>query len=130
MSQRLRLAGRWILASYFVVGGIGHFVLTRFFVMIVPPALPAPELLVYVSGVFELLGAAGILWPPTMRFSGWGLIALMVCVLPANVFMAMHPEGFSQFSPLTLWARVPAQGLLAALAIWSCTLLPPRTKPG
>jgi len=49
---------------------------------------------VIVSGVFELLGAAGLLWRPTRRLAGLGLIALTVAVTPADIYMLRQPELF------------------------------------
>ena len=85
---------------------------------IVPPALPWPRALVLISGVFELLGAAGLLWPPTRRLAGWALIALTVAVTPANVYMLMQHEAFQ----VPLWLlvlRLPFQLVLLWLIWWS-----------
>ncbi len=79
---------------WFAIGGLGHFVAADFFINIVPPYIPYPEAAVYVSGVFELLGAIGLLFPSWRRQAGWGLFALTLCVTPANVNMFLHPENF------------------------------------
>ncbi|MDQ8038311.1 MAG: DoxX family protein [Pedobacter sp.] len=79
---------------WFAVGGLGHFVAADFFIKIVPPYIPYPEAAVYVSGVFELLGAVGLLLPQWRRLAGIGLFALTLCVTPANVHMFLHPEQF------------------------------------
>jgi uncharacterized membrane protein len=79
---------------WFLLGGIGHFTATGFFTGIVPPWVPYPEMAVYVSGVFELLGAAGLLVPQWRRRAGIGLFALTLSVTPANVHMWLHPELF------------------------------------
>jgi uncharacterized membrane protein len=52
---------------WFFIGGIAHFVFTEAEMRIVPPYIPWPREAVLVSGVFELLGAVGLLWPPTRR---------------------------------------------------------------
>lgn len=80
---------------WFAVGGLGHFVAADFFIRIVPPYIPYPEAAVYVSGVFELLGAIGLLLPQWRRLAGIGLFALTLCVTPANVHMFLHPEQFA-----------------------------------
>ncbi len=95
--------------------GVLHFAQPQFFISIVPAYLPYPATLVAVSGAAEILGAIGILVPRTRRFSGWGLIALYVCVFPANINMALHP---GQYSPALLWLRLPFQALLIAWAYW------------
>lgn len=109
---------------WFLVGGIGHFVATDFFVHIVPPYIPQPRAVVYLSGACELLGAIGILLPGTRRLAGIGLIALTVCVTPANVHMWLHPEQFPEFPAALFGPRLVLQVLLLALILW-CTQ--PRT---
>ena len=85
---------------------------------IVPPWLPWPRAVVLVSGVFELLGAAGLVWPRTRQLAGWGLIALTVAVTPANVTMLVHHEAFD----VPVWLlvlRLPFQLVLLWLIWWS-----------
>ena len=85
---------------------------------IVPPYVPWPWAAVIVSGVFELIGAAGILWRPTRRMAGLGLMALTVAVTPAHIYMLQQPELFS----VPIWAlrvRLPIQVGLLWLIWWS-----------
>src|SRR5215207_488689 len=60
------------LAAMFVMTGVAHFVnpLRRDMIAIVPPRLPAAGVLVTITGVLELMGAAGLLYPPTCRRGG------------------------------------------------------------
>ena len=76
------------LAAMFVVTGIAHFVnpLRRDLIAIVPPRLPAPGLLVTVTGVLELLGAAGLLYPPTRVAAAVLLGLMMVDMFTSNVY--------------------------------------------
>ena len=103
------MAGRMVMGVLFIVAGALHFVLAKVYLGIMPPLLPAPLLLVYVSGAFEVLGGVGLLVPATQRFAAWGLIALLVAVWPANVYMATIPEHFPSIPGWALWARVPLQ---------------------
>lgn len=82
------------LALMFVVTGIAHFVnpLRRDLIAIVPPRLPAPALLVTVTGVLELLGAAGLLYPPTRPAAAVALGVLMIAMFPANVYASRMPS--------------------------------------
>jgi uncharacterized membrane protein len=82
------------LAAMFVMTGIAHFVnpLRRDMIAIVPPRLPAPGLLVTVTGVLELLGAVGLLYPPTRVAAGACLFVLMVVMFPANVYASRMPN--------------------------------------
>lgn len=79
---------------WFFIGGIGHFVTPAFFVKIVPPYIPYAEAVVFVSGIFELAGAIGLLLLPWRRLAGIGLFVLTLCVTPANIHMWLHPELF------------------------------------
>lgn len=102
---------------WFFFGGIGHFTVADFFVVIVPPYLPQPKLLVMISGVFELLGAIGLLYAPTRKAAAWGLFALTLCVTPANVYMWQNPELFPKFPPLLLSIRLAVQVVLLAAIV-------------
>ena len=82
------------LAAMFVVTGVAHFVnpLRRDMIAIVPPRLPAAGLLVTVTGVLELLGAAGLLVPPTRAAAAICLFVLMLAMFPANIYAAGMPN--------------------------------------
>jgi uncharacterized membrane protein len=82
------------LAAMFAVTGVAHFVpaLRRDMIAIVPPRLPAPSLLVTITGVLELVGAAGLLHPPTRVAAAACLFALMLVMFPANVYASLMPN--------------------------------------
>jgi uncharacterized membrane protein len=92
--RRLRswpLALRGGLAAMFVVTGASHFVgLREDLINMVPPALPEPALLVTITGVLELAGAAGLLWRRTVPWAAAGLTALLIAMFPANVYAALE----------------------------------------
>lgn len=105
-----------LIAALFIGAGVMHFVKPAMYASIVPPWLPAPMTLVMISGVFEILGGLGILLPGTRVWAGWGLIALLVAVLPANVQMLLnaHAAHASRGWQAALVARLPLQALLIA----------------
>ena len=120
---RGQVAGLVVVFLWFFIGGIMHFVATDTEARIVPPWFPWPVAAVLVSGVFELLGAAGILRASTRRPAGIGLFLLTLAVTPAHVYMLQRPELF----PIPLWAlwvRLPVQAALLWLILWS-TRRPP-----
>ena len=103
----LRLFSRYALALLFALAGSWHFVHPATYLAIMPPQLPQPLLLVYISGVFEVLGGLGLLPARTQLLAGWGLLALLVAVFPANVYMAvihehLHIPGWLVWRRLTL----------------------------
>ena len=118
---------RWLLAAFFIVAGINHFRDPEPYRLMMPPWLPGPGLLIYASGVAEILGGVGVLVPAARRFAGWGLIILLAAVFPANLHMAMHSVQLPGLpAPAwALWARLPLQPVLMAW-VWWVSLAPRR----
>lgn len=116
----LKLILRILLSALFIAAGVAHFVMPEVYVAIMPPYLPAPLALVYISGVFEILGGVGLFIPKLRRPAAWGLVALLIAVFPANIHMALHqlPMGDVQPSQASLWLRLPMQFVLIAWAYW------------
>lgn len=104
-----------------MAAGVNHFVMPRTYEAIMPEYLPAHRELVYASGVAEFGAAALTLHPATRRLGGWGLIATLLGVFPANVEMALKPEKFGSIPSAALWARLPLQGMMLYL-VWRATL--------
>ncbi len=115
----LRNLGLAFVFLWFMLGGIAHFIATDFFVAIMPPYIGFHREIVYLSGVFEILGAIGILIPATRRWAGIGLFLLVVCVSPANIHMWLHPELFPDVPSAFLGARLVIQLALLWLIWWS-----------
>ena len=109
---------KWLLAIVMTFAGVMHFVAPRGYVKIMPKFIPAPEAMVAISGVFEVLGGVGLLIPATQIYAAWGLIALFVAVFPANVNMASHkiPLGKKPVPTWALWARLPLQAVFIGWA--------------
>lgn len=102
----------YAIAAMFTVAGIAHFVRPRTFVPLVPPYLPRPRLLVYLSGAAEIAGGVGVLIPSVQVYAGWGLLALLLAVLPVHTYMARHPDDFAAVPPWVLYLRIPLQFVL------------------
>lgn len=118
-SERARRWMRWLIAAGFVLGGTMHFMATDAYVGVMPPYIPAPRLMVLVSGVFEIAGGIGLLIPALRKWAAWGLVALLVAVFPANVHMALNPEVMPFSVPdWALGVRLPVQFVLIALVLW------------
>jgi uncharacterized membrane protein len=115
--ELIRVVLRGLAAIFFVVAGTFHFLKPDLYVQIMPPYLPAPGLLVAVCGVAEIAGGIGLLIRPLRRAAGWGLVALLIAVFPANIYMAQHPGQF-HFAPWILWARLPLQAVFIAWVWW------------
>ena len=120
--------GLAIVFLFFMGGGITHFTDPAFYESIMPPWIGFHTEIVYISGIFEILGAVGILLPPLRQWAGNGLILLVICVTPANIHMWLNPDFFPDVPPAFLTIRLVLQvGLL--LLIWWSTRLPASDSP-
>ncbi|MBA3619225.1 MAG: DoxX family protein [Acidothermales bacterium] len=117
--ERWRSVSPYALAVLLAAAGVTHFAVPDAYVRILPPALPAPRALVYLSGVAELACAVGLLLPRTRRVAGWATAALFVVVLPANVQMALDSGDRSLAYQVAVWARLPLQ---VPLVVWAVSL--------
>jgi len=103
-----------LAAILYVIAGSLHFIKTDAYLRIMPPYVPWHLAMVRVSGVCEILGGLGLLVPRTRRAAAWGLIALLLAVFPANIYMATNPvdAGAGSIAPALRWGRLPLQSLL------------------
>lgn len=89
-----KIAVRAGVALMFIVTGSSHFIGMRAeLISMGPPALPAPELLVTITGVLELAGALGLLWAPTRAWAAAGLSLMLIAMFPANIYKALSGSG-------------------------------------
>ncbi len=119
-----RGAARILLALFYLAAGLVHLIMPAPFIKITPEWVPSPALVVTLTGIAELGGAAGLLqWssPALRRAAGWGLAAYALCVWPANfnhmaldMARADHGAGLGYHVP-----RLAAQPLLIWLALWA-----------
>jgi uncharacterized membrane protein len=109
------LAGKGIFAALFMIAGIGHFVAPDFYMRIMPPYVPWHRTMVLLSGAIEIVLGILLLWPRYSRLAAWGLIALLIAVFPANIYVYQHQEMFRLPWYVHL-LRLPLQG---ALILWA-----------
>ena len=119
-----RLALRWILAAFYLTGGVFHLLRPRPFVSITPQWVPLPETVVLLTGLAELAAVPALLQPwsrPLRRAAGVGLALYAVCVYPANVNhmlidLAKADEGMGLAYHIP---RLLAQPLIVWAALWA-----------
>lgn len=118
-AQRIGVA---FAAIFYVVAGALHFIKAEPYLRIMPPYIPWHVAMVRVSGACEILGGLGLLVSGTRRAASWGLVALLIVVFPANIYMAIHPieAGATSIAPVLRWGRLPLQLLLVWWLLW-CT---------
>jgi|SRR5579863_31837 len=101
---------------FFMLAGAMHFIRPKLYRQIVPPYLPAPDALVYISGVAEAGGGLGLMVPSWRGRARWLLVATLLAIFPANVHMAQHPEQYPKIpgGERSLKVRLPFQALFIA----------------
>ncbi|MFK7954797.1 MAG: hypothetical protein AB8B96_01785 [Lysobacterales bacterium] len=115
-----------MLSLFFIVGGVNHFIQPQFYLNIMPPYLPWPMALIWISGVLEIAGGIGVLLHRFRSMSGVLLVLVIIAVTPANIHMAMNPELYPGIRVWLLYIRLPLQLLIIWWAWWA-TRLPQST---
>jgi uncharacterized membrane protein len=117
---------RWVLSAFYGLAGILHIVLPKPFLVITPAWVPEPETVIFLTGLCEIAGAAGLLVPRLSKAAAIGLALYAVCVFPANIKHAIDGLGDATAS---LWqclyhlVRLPLQPPLVWVAVFAGNLL-------
>ena len=133
MSRRKRIL-LWVMAALYVANGFNHLVNPDFYVAIIPPELPEPEWLNLFAGLAEIVLGVYLLEPRVRALAAWGIIALLVAVFPANLYVALENVGVPGGQPGTgnavlNWLRLPFQALFVAWAWWYTRPDAPEVTP-
>ena len=119
--SRIKTILLYVMALTYMYVGFDHLSNPEFYIRIIPPDLPLPEILNVVSGLAEIVLGVFLLDRRTRPFAAWGVIALLVAVFPANVYMAtanVGVDGPGTGAGMINWVRLPFQFLFAAWAWW------------
>jgi len=115
--KRIKPISKYLLAISMIVAGSMHFANPGFFLKIMPPYLPLHQELVMLSGVCEILLGALLLLPRYSHLAAWGIIALLIAVFPANVYLYQNQD-ILPASPIIHLLRLPLQGVFIFWAYW------------
>lgn len=108
------------MGGMYVLAGLLHFIKPKIYLKIMPPYLPYHLPLVYLSGLFELVFGAMVMYPETQQIGAWGIIITLIGVFPANVYMLTSYKGKRLWFRAALWLRLPLQGFLV---YWAFTFV-------
>ena len=114
------------LAAFFINVGVDHFVNPDFYLNIMPPSFPLHAEAVYISGFFEVVGGISMLVPRLRKIAGWGLVALLIAVYPANIYMAITPQAFPDIPVTLLYVRLAFQFVFF---YWAYSVTRPAYNP-
>ena len=112
MGKLLRTMSPWVMAVFYTVAGVNHFANPEFYSMMMPPLLPAPALLIALSGAAEIGLGLALTWKRSRRLAAYGVIALLIAVFPANIYMLYSGGEGYHFPVWGLVLRLPLQLVL------------------
>jgi uncharacterized membrane protein len=123
--SRFKQLGLWVMALFYLVAGLNHFRDPGFYLQMMPPYIPWHRAAIVLSGVAEIALGIGLVIPRWSRWAAWGVIALLIAVFPANIYMwtAHIPINGREVPPLFHAIRLPAQALLI---LWAYAYTRPR----
>ena len=102
-----------LLSAFFITIGVDHFRNPDFYLSIMPQQWSLKLEAVYISGFFEILGGVCVIFHKLRKLAGWGLIALLIAVYPANIHMAVNYHLFPDISQAMLYFRLLLQFFFA-----------------
>jgi uncharacterized membrane protein len=122
MSTPVGTIGRWLLAAFLAIAGVGHFTAAETFQAQVPPWMPLPEAVIAVSGVAELALAGALLFLPRHRaVVGWLTAGFFLLVFPGNISQFLtQTAAFGLDTDAARAIRLLFQPVLIVWALW-CT---------
>jgi uncharacterized membrane protein len=113
----MKTLSKYALALFFIGAGTLHFIRPDSYLKIMPPYLPWHLELVYLSGFFEVGLGLLLLVPRFSRLAAWGIIALLIAIFPANIYLYQHQE-ILPGPPLLHLLRLPLQAVFILWAFW------------
>ncbi|MCH2043094.1 MAG: DoxX family protein [Saprospiraceae bacterium] len=125
MKKNIKRASIYLMGFWYIYIGIRHFVDVDFFLSIMPPYLPFHLELVYLSGLIEIILGSLLMIKRFQTYAAWGIIALLIAVYPANIYLAFNEapqQAINVSSFLASWVRLPLQLVFLGIAYW-------HTKP-
>lgn len=124
----MKTVSKYVLAVFLIGAGVLHFVFPGFYQRIMPPYLPFHAELVAISGVCEIVLGVLLLIPKWSRWAAWGIIALLIAVFPANIYVFQHQDKFPA-PPAAHLFRLFLQGVFILWAYWHTRPIDPEEKP-
>ena len=120
---KVKWASLVVMGLLYIGLGINHLVNPHMYEGIMPPYLPAPRFLIYLSGVCEIALGVLVLVPVTRKWAAWGIIAMLLAFMPVHIHMLVHAAEYPGIPYWALVARIPLQGVFILWAWW-------YTRPG
>lgn len=101
-----------LMACLYLLAGVLHFIYPRVYLKIIPPWIPGPKPLVYLSGLLEIAFGAALFFPATRETGLYGILALLFVFIPVHIHMLRDRRAAMGLPAWFLALRIPLQGLL------------------
>src|SRR5258708_1396275 len=130
----------YAFAVMLIFTAIAHFKRREELQAMVPRWIIDPDLVVLITGLLELAGAAGLLFRFTRPLAVTGLVVLLIAIFPANIKASLHPwvayfsisDAGIDGSNLCNNSRAPARSLISRsnCAVCTASKISPNRGPG
>ncbi|WP_075351324.1 DoxX family protein [Algoriphagus marinus] len=116
--QLLLKIGKYLMAAFYFLGGINHFLQPEFYLPLIPEYLPEKDLLNTIAGIAEVVGAIGLLIPQTRKIAAWGIVAMLVAFIPSHVYFIQIGSCLEEGLCVSEWIGWIRLVLIHPLLIW------------
>ena len=106
----------YVMAVIYILAGLNHFRVPRLYIKMIPASLPSPKILNILSGAAEFILGTLLCIPLVSVYAAWGIIALLVAIFPANIYMYTDDKAALG---LPKWARLIRLPLQLLLMYWA-----------
>ena len=106
----------YLMAVIYVLAGLNHFRIPDFYMQMMPPYLPEPLFLIYLSGIIEVIFGLLLFFQKTRKLAAFGIILMLIAFFPVHIYMYQQGEAQFHVSDFILLARMPFQFVLMAWA--------------
>lgn len=102
----------YLMALLYILAGINHLRVPRIYMKMIPPSLPSPKSLNIISGAAEIILGILLCIPAVSAFAAWGIIALLIAIFPANLYMYTNEKAALGLPKWVRLIRLPIQLVL------------------
>jgi uncharacterized membrane protein len=106
----------YLMAILYILAGFNHFRNPGMYIKIIPPFFKSPKLINAVSGIAEIVLGILLMFTLTTQYAAWGIIALLIAIFPANLYMFQNKKASFNLPKWILFVRLPLQ---LVLIIWA-----------
>ncbi len=108
----------YIMAVMYAAAGVMHFIKPKIYMRVMPRYLPNHKLLVYLSGIAEIILGIALCFTVLKGFAIYGIIAMLIVFLLVHFYMLSGENASTGIPKWILIIRIPLQFALMYWALW------------